>query len=401
MKRYLFSTLLVIIIISSSSAPASAQSAPPLSSDSFISVHQGLPYVNNRIRQHQPVTVAFLGGSITNMPGWRDQVGTYLQTQWPQSTFTLLNAGIPSLGSLPHSFRLQHDVLSKGRIDLLFIESAVNDKVNGTDSLVQRRALEGIIRHARRSNPNMDIVLMAFVDEDKMNDYRQGRTPAEVALHARLAAYNQLPFINLAAEVTHRIDNGEFSWEKDFKDLHPAPFGHQLYANTIDRLLQRCLDSNNTSIPGRSLPAPLDKAAYVHANYGPLQLPIAPQGFRLVPAWQPADGVNTRPGFVNVPVLETDSAGASLQYPFTGTAIGIAVIAGPDAGSISYRIDNQPARTIDTYTRWSKGLHLPWYLLLADNLPAGKHTLSLSVNNDNNPQSKGHACRIVHFLVNH
>ncbi|ASZ13638.1 hypothetical protein KTO58_05985 [Chitinophaga pendula] len=401
MKRYLFSTLLILMIGNSLAGHRlSAQAIQPLSSDSFITVHQGLPFVHQRIRHQQAVKVAFLGGSITNMQGWRDLVSTYLQTHWPQSAFTFLNAGIPSLGSLPHSFRLQQDVLSQGKIDLLFIESAVNDKVNATDSLVQRRALEGIIRHARRINPQIDIVLMAFVDEDKMNDYRHGITPAEVALHARLADCYQLPFINLAAEVTRRIDNREFSWEKDFKDLHPAPFGHRLYANTIDRLLQRCLDSTIASSAQRALPPPLDKAAYTYANYEPLQKATALQGFRFTPAWQPVNGVNTRPGFVNVPVLETDSAGASLQFHFTGNAVGIAIIAGPDAGIISYSIDGQPARTADTYTRWSKALHLPWYLLLADNLPTGLHTLSLAVTNNKNTQSKGYACRIVHFLAN-
>jgi sialidase-1 len=45
-------------------------------------------------------------------------------------------------------------------------------------------------------------------------------------------------------------------------------------------------------------------------------------------------------------------------------------------------------------------LHLPWYLVLADGLPKGKHILKVQVIPQKNKDSKGNACRIVHFLVN-
>jgi len=118
--------------------------------------------------------VAFMGGSITNMPGWRNSVENYLKQTFPETKFEFIEAGIPSLGSLYHSFRYQRDIVTKGQVDLLFLESAVNDgdKYNRTNNTVRTRAHEGILRQARLANPEVDIVQMHFLHEGYYNsDY--------------------------------------------------------------------------------------------------------------------------------------------------------------------------------------------------------------------------------------
>src|SRR3546814_13813688 len=75
----------------------------------------------------------------------------------------------------------------------------------------------------------MNIVLMAFADEDKIRDYESGSIPAEVALHEQIANYYKLSFLNLAQAVQQRIASREFTWAADFKELHPSPFGKELY----------------------------------------------------------------------------------------------------------------------------------------------------------------------------
>jgi sialidase-1 len=380
--------------------------------DKSAIINTGLPYSNyytlanqlnnfkHVIATRKNVTVTFLGGSITYNPGWRQMVCKYLTNKFPNTDFHFIAAGIPSLGSLPHAFRLQRDVLDSGKTDLMFIEAAVNDRVNHTDSITQVRALEGIVRHAKRSNPGMDLIMMAFADPYETSDYNKGLIPPEIANHQLVAEHYNLPFINLGKEVRDKINNKEFSWEGDFKDIHPAPFGQQLYFENIKSLLNACFDSKAKKIIKSPLPKPLDKANFEYGSYYNIRNAHYNAGWAIDNKWKPTDGIGTRDGFVNVPVLSSVIPGSTLSLPFNGTAVGIAIVSGSDAGIISYRVDNGPENTVDLYTEWSSMLHLPWYLLLGSDLKTGNHTLTITISQQKNKNSKGNACRIVNFLVN-
>ena len=374
---------------------------PKLSSEEFIHIYGNLNNTAYNIQTKKKITIAFLGGSITNMYGWRNKVMQYLQDSFPLTKFTFINAGIPSLGSLPDAFRLQQDVLNKGKIDLMFIESAVNDLVNETPVSQQRRSLEGIVRHAMHANPYMDMIMMAFVDEDKMADYNGGKIPAEVNVHDAIAKYYHLPFINLAEEVTRRIAHKEFTWKDDFKSLHPSPFGQEIYFATIKRLLQdQLLNEAVKKASAKKLPIPLQNYNYENGEYVSAEKAYHKNRFRIHASWVPADSVSTRPGFVHVPMLVGDQPGASFDFTFNGTAAGLALVAGPDAGIIRYSIDDNKEQEEDTFTKWSKDLYLPWFVLLGDSLKKGTHILHVKIAHRHNENSKGTALRIVHFLVN-
>ena len=123
-------------------------------------------------------------------------------------------------------------------------------------------------------------------------------------------------------------------------------------------------------------------------------------GWKIDPAWKPSDNAGTRPGFVNVPMLVATEPGATLTLKFDGTAVGIFVASGPDAGTVEYRIDGGPFRPQDLFTAWSATLHLPWAFVLKGELAPGRHALELRVAPTANAKSKGHAVRIAFFLVN-
>ncbi|RYU97179.1 SGNH/GDSL hydrolase family protein [Emticicia agri] len=376
----------------------------PLPKADYVQLRAGLSHFYQTLQQKQTITVTYLGGSITHNKGWRDKVSKYLQERFPEKSFTFINAGIPSLGSLPHAFRFEQDVLRKGKPDLLFVEAAVNDHTNETDSLTQIRALEGIIRHAKKSNPAIDIVLMSFADPDKTADYQKGFIPLEIMNHEAVANHYQLPSINLAKEIADRLAAREFSWEYDFKDLHPSPFGQEIYYQSMKFLLHEAyknfLPVNVVLSESIQLTKPLEPKNFEGGKYIAIHEAKIQQGWKIIEKWQPSDGIGTREGFVNCPVLEATSSDAALSLTFTGNAIGIGLVSGPDAGQVLYRIDGGLYKTMDLYTQWSHFLHLPWYKLFAAGLTDKKHTLQLKVSSSKNPQSKGNACRIVYFLVN-
>ena len=304
------------------------------------------------------------------------------------------------MGSLPHAFRLQRDLLDSGKIDLLFLEAAINDRATGTDSLTQIQSLEGILRHAKTANPNMDIIMMSFADPDKLQDYDQGKKPVEIINHELVADHYQLPSLNLAKEVRDKIQQKEFSWTYDFKDLHPSAFGQELYFSAIKSLLQECY-THSKNLEYKFLhPGFLNNNSFTKGKYYAIDNALFDKYWAIDKNWQSTDGLPTRKGFVNVPMLTSSTPGSSLSLKFEGTAVGIAIISGADAGIISYSIDNTAYKNLDLYTQWSDQLHLPWYLILGAGLKEGKHTMRLKISDEKNSKSKGNACRIVHFLVN-
>jgi hypothetical protein len=373
--------------------------ADHLNSESFIERNGGLVNTLYRIKKEKKATVAFLGGSITHMTGWKEKVSAYLTATYPDTKFTFTEAAIPSLGSVAHSFRLNTDLLDKGRVDLLFMESAVND--SGTKEETQRRALEGIIRRAYEANPYLNIIVMAFVDGGKIAQINKGNMPLEVRLHQEIAKQYNLPFINLAAEVTQRINNKEFTWENDFKSMHPAPFGHELYFQSIKTLIDKEFAKPvPAQIVATKLPVARDPFNYSKAGYVNISTAEKLNGFTLIKNWEPADGVKARPGFVDVPILEGTTVGASFEFTFIGRTVGIGTVTGPDAGKINYSIDGKEYSTLDIYIKASKTLHLPYYLILGDGLNDGKHLLKVWIDSSKNDESTGTACRIAYFLVN-
>ncbi len=236
-------------------------------------------------------TVSFLGGSITFNPGWRDKLCRYLKETYPETDFHFIAAGIPSLGSLPHSFRLQQDILDSGKTDLLFVEAAVNDR--GTDSTTQVRALEGIVRHAKLSNPMVDVILMAFVDPQKIENYTKGSVSPELLNHQLIATHYNLPYVNLALEINNKIKNKELTWADDFKDIHPWYHGQELYFETIKALLQATVAPLYKQQVKAVLPKIIDKASYNNGRYYNIANAKLGKGWAIDPKWNPNDGYPT------------------------------------------------------------------------------------------------------------
>ena len=408
--------------------PDTFAAVPGLEDD--IALRGGLARSGAKFAAGKSGVVAYLGGSITHNPGWTQMVDAELQRRFPKTQFTFIHAGIPSVDSTGHAFRLASDVLDKGLPDLLFVEAAVNDLHNDRAALEQRRGMEGIIRRALRANRWMDIVILHFADPRHTDDYRAGRVPVVIANHEAVAAHYAVASVNLARETQRRMDAGQFDWTRDFRDLHPSPFGQRLYFLAIRRLFDQAWSNNppaataangsataarssgeqlSSAAPAaaagaeaaeRPIPQPLDKFCYDAGEFQPVTRTVSRDGFTIMPRWRPAGSAGVRAGFVDVPMLVGERPGATFTTRFEGRGVGLFLTAGPDAATIEYRIDRGPWKTRDTFTRWSRGLHLPWALMLEAELESGPHELELRVAEKGNPAAAGAALRVRDILVN-
>lgn len=359
-----------------------------------ITMRGGLYGSMHAMAVRKKATVAFFGGSITEMRGWKDMVMEDLKQRFPDTEFTFITAGIASLGSTPHAFRFEADVLSKGIPDLMFVEAAVNDDTNHFGPREQVLGLEGVVRHALRANPDMDIVSLHFIYDPFLPLLEQGELPDVVMNHERVANRYHLPSADLTREISARMQDGQFTWE-EFGGTHPAWRGHKYYAAAVARILDAStMPVDKYSIEPHMLPDPLDEFNYESGRQFPINEASKLKGFSIDEDWTPDDEVGTRPEFVHIPVLAADNGG-SLTFEFDGRAVGIYCICGPNAGTIEYSIDRKEWKSIDSHTEWCDSVHLPWVYMFAEDLDPGHHELRLKVL-----RGERSGCYIKSFVVN-
>jgi len=346
-------------------------------------------------------TVAFVGGSITGME-WRKKVAENLKRRFPSTKFNFILAGVGSTGTMYGSFRLNRDVIQKGKVDLLFEEAAVNDLSIGRTTRQSIRGMEGIVRHARRANLNMDIVMMHFACPEKIEDYKNGKTPEVISSFDKVAKHYGVPTLDITREVLERINRGEFSWKEDIKGLHPSEFGQQLYADSIERLLDEAWSGEPRPLKPHFWPVKFDKASYDKGQLFPLQTARNRAGFKIMTKYDAkADGGKIRVGWNELPQLVGQKSGDSFELTFKGSAVAMMVIAGPKAGIIEHSVDGSDWEKQDLFTKNSPRLHLQRIYMLRDGLdPQKEHTLKVRIAKERNELSTGNNCRIVYFGYN-
>ncbi|MEN9020747.1 MAG: GDSL-type esterase/lipase family protein [Verrucomicrobiales bacterium] len=356
-----------------------------------VLVRSGLARSSSKFRQEKVGHVAFIGGSITEMNGYRPMVGDLLEERFPETAFTFTAAGISSTCSTTGAFRLDADVLSKGMVDLLFVEFAVNDDQDGKHAERECiRGLEGVVRNAYRANPDMDIVVTYFVNPPILKALQAAKPAVSIAAHDQVTKHYQIPTIHLAGEIADRISDKRLTW-KQFGGTHPAPYGNRLCADLIEQLLE----STRVEGKARALPGPLDPRSYAHGYF--IDMKAVKGGSLTIPEWKALQG-NCRTRFRDVSLLSLAASDEPLSLEFTGRAVGAYVLAGPDAGVAEFSIDGGAWKSVPLYHRHSKGLHYPRTVMFAADLKSGEHHLKLRVSTD--PEHGGDAMRVLHFVAN-
>ena len=284
--------------------------------------------------------VGFLGGSITESAGWRLHVAESLQKRFPQTEFDFVYAGIGSTDSTYGAFRLHRDILSKGKVDLLFIESAVNELHNSRTRDDITKAVEGIILQSRRHNPHIDIVAQYLYDMPYVESYRKGITPWQIAALDRISLQYGINAIDQARQVTTWFDTGEIPPEK-FGGCHPKPVGHKAYGEMIDRLFDHAWDGSSVNSPITHLGSRrYDENSYDRGHFQSIKTAKIKNGWKVVKNWQGTGKGRVRKHDVGIDYMEALTPGAELAVEFSGTAIGLPMVAGPDVGIIEWKVDD-------------------------------------------------------------
>lgn len=371
-------------------------SAEPAISGERVRLRGSLDNSRAKFEQGKRGRVAFMGGSITEMDGYRPMVSDILKKRFPETAFDFVNAGIASTCSTTGAFRFASEVLAGGAPDLLFVEFAVNDDQDAAHTRTECvRGLEGIVRQALRANPEMDIVVTYFVNEGMLKTLQDGGTPLPVDAHEAVAKHYALSTIHLGSEVAAEITDGKLTWQQ-YGGTHPAPFGNALAARMIDELFTRAWAAPIAEAV--ALPPPLDPLNYEAGRFLDPKLAQSKSGWTLdVPDWKSLAG-DKRSRFTSIPIFSATEPGAEATLEFEGTAVGAYLVAGPDAGIVEASVDGAAPRAVNLFHNHSRGLHYPRTVMFGTDLAPGKHSLTIRIAADT--KSAGHAARIMQFVAN-
>ncbi len=366
--------------------------------------------------------VAFIGGSITEMNGYRPIIATGLQKRFPDTKFTFIDAGIASTCSTTGAHRLEEDVFSRataagGKVDLFFVEFAVNDDQDAHHAKREAiRGMEGIIRQCRRHNPQMDIVVTHFVNEGMLATFAKGGVPISIEAHEEVCAHYGVASVNLAKEVSQNIESKSLTW-KAYGGVHPGPIGNLMAATMCVTLLETAWGRNagdttpvivdaSVKFVDYKLPEkPVDEGNYGAGRFVDVKEAKLATGWTVdVPDWKKIPG-SFRNNFAGKPFLSCTTPHApggsgEVKLDFEGQAVGVYVLAGPDAGTVEVSVDGGEWKKVNLYHNYSGGLHYPRTVMLATDLKAGKHVLAMRMSAEHDKRSKGAAARILKFAVN-
>ena len=354
-----------------------------------LRARDGLPNFFAKAQAGGRVTVAYLGGSITEANGWRPQTTAWLRQHYPKADFAEVNAAIGGTGSDLGVFRLDHDVLAH-RPDLVFIEFAVND--GGAPPEQIYRCMEGIVRQVRRADPATDICFVYTMHDGMLRDLAASRLPRSASAMEFIVDHYGIPSIHLAQEAARRINAGEwvFTAPKPEVPADPAkgvgarpafapdschPFaetGHRLYTEAIGRSF---VAMESLGRPGpRPLPVPFTPDNHENAKLIPLSAALLGDG------WQTLD-LQTDPigrHFAQrLPVLwRADKPGATLSFTFHGRSAAIYDLLGPDGGELEVLVDDQPARLVRRFDAYCTYHRLGTTAVLSQT-ETGDHTVTV------------------------
>ena len=330
-------------------------------------------------------TVAFLGGSITQMEGYRPRMERYFREKFPDEKFAFIEAGLSSLGSTSHAFRFHDDVLAKGVPDVLFYEAAVNDDQDEHASY--RRCVqgaEGVIRQALIANPKMRIVIVLFVNKGEFSLLQRGKEPVPYAAHKTVARHYGLEVADVGSALVAADKAGTMTWAA-YKDCHPSPEGCDFGTKVVVEAFERT--------PGpmsAALPEPLDAGSFCPAGFVGFGLANRRDGDwqYSLPDWSKRTP-NVRPEYAKYAILWCDKPGATCVVPFAGKTFGAFVLAGPKAGILEVSIDGGPFAEYDLFHGFSRCMFYPRSVIFAEDLADGAHEATLRVSPKRNPASEG------------
>ncbi len=376
-----------------------------------VQIRNGIPNVWAKLEKGEDVTIAFIGGSVTQGYTWCNSVLRYLKQTYPNVTVTDYNFGLSGTGTEVGVIRLDSDVFPQNP-DLIFIEYGGN---GGTD-----QQMEGMIRKIRAYNPNIDVVMVNTMHADWYQTYKNGDLPSNIKRFEQIAEHYGVPSASFGPQVVDYYDAGMLTLSGAQKEnkilyakdgIHPTENGGQLAGGAVVRSLIAMKQAGIVA-KKHDLPAPINTDNWEKAS----SVDFSSDKIQFEGNWFDCfnDGTGSTYG-TNYPYVGgyvttfkkifpdgmkgTKTAGDKVTVRFKGTTVGIFESGGQYSGQVKVYVDGKLQEgVLRLYCNYdSKPRHQIYYI---SPLPYGEHTVTFELDStmpdksalqNQNPNDKDYA----------
>ena len=180
----------------------------------------------------ESLTLAYLGGSITEGKKYSSPFTNYVKTTFAKGQFTEVNAGLSGTSSVVGMVRSQNDIFSKNP-DILFLEFSVNDH----EDIMYKKCYESLVKQALQQ-PN-DCAVVILINRSK------GGFSSQEQMAAIGENYN-VPIISMDDALSQAFNSGFLKPDDYFTDeYHPHDNGGKLVADCLAYFFRQAMKSEN------------------------------------------------------------------------------------------------------------------------------------------------------------
>lgn len=356
-----------------------------------VHIRNGIPNVWNKLEKGEDITVAFVGGSVTQGYTWCNSVLRYLRQAYPNVTITDHNFGLSGTGTEVGVIRLDSDVFPTNP-DLIFIEYGGN---GGTD-----QQMEGMFRKIRAHNSETDIVMVNTMHADWYQTYKNGDLPSNIKRFEQIAEYYGVPSASFGPQVVDYYDAGRITLSGEQKEnkilyakdgIHPTENGGQLAGGAVVRAMvamkQAGVEGKQHILPDAIYQDNWGNASSVgFLDFGKIK--FEGSWFECLNDGESGYGTNYPyvGGYVSTfkkifpdGMKGTKTAGDKVTVRFKGTTVGIFEAGGQYSGQVKVYVDGTLQKDVmRLYCNYdSKPRHQIYYI---SPLPYGEHTVTFELD---------------------
>lgn len=223
-----------------------------------------LAAVMKKAEAGEPVTVAVLGGSITQGTISSGPLDKEIQTRacyadiffawwketFPDSEVTVVNAGIGGTDSYLGVHRVQEDVLDY-HPDVVLVEYSVNDGANND----YKNSYDNLVRKILKSE-DAPAVMLLFMAQTSLVSAQ--------SVHQLVGFNYELPMLSHYNLISEFFETGRYTAEEMSGDVsHPSVFGHAI----VGEMIWKYLNNVYAELDSYGEPVPFDKKAVTKERY--------------------------------------------------------------------------------------------------------------------------------------